>query len=238
MQTYQDVFRRVEKKYLLSKEQACALSGILREKMQPDIYGEYTVSNIYYDTDDYLLIRKSLEKPVYKEKLRLRAYGDVTNDTMAFAEIKKKYRGVVYKRRAAMPLESAKRFLKTGLYDGEMTQIHKEISYFLGRYALNPKMYIAYDRTALCAPEENGLRVTFDRSIRFRTHSLHLRDGANCSSILLPDQVLMEVKFVNGMPLWLARALSELLIFPTTYSKYGRAYAEICQKLKGMREIA
>lgn len=226
----QDVFRRVEKKYLLTREQTDALLPVLRGRLLPDPYGEYTISNIYYDTDDFQLIRRSLERPIYKEKLRMRAYGLVDAHSEVFLEIKRKFRGVVYKRRVQMPLPEARRFLETGCSCASMSQIHREIQYFLRQNPVSPKAFIAYDRVGLIGEEGEGLRVTLDRGIRFRTEKMALEAGTRGNAILAPDETLMEVKFSGAMPLWLAHALSEFGVCPTTFSKYGRCYEMLLQK--------
>ncbi len=73
MKATQWSFRRVEKKYLLNMEQYERLRVALRDYIVPDDYPKSTICNVYYDTPDYLLISRSLEKPVYKEKFRLRS---------------------------------------------------------------------------------------------------------------------------------------------------------------------
>lgn len=139
MATYQDVFARYEKKYKLTLSQYAALRRWLQDRMEVDSYGLHTICNIYYDTPDFQLIRTSLEKPVYKEKLRLRSYGVPGGDTPVFVELKKKLDGVVYKRRVSLPLREAKRYLA---YEGRPDldcQILREIDWALARYPLEPK---------------------------------------------------------------------------------------------------
>ena len=71
----QNCFERYEKKYFLSPEQQRQLLQAIGSHVKMDFYGRYTISNLYYDTPDWRLIRTSLEKPIYKEKLRVRSYG-------------------------------------------------------------------------------------------------------------------------------------------------------------------
>lgn len=80
------VFQRVEQKYLLTDAQYTTLWDVLQPYMKPDAYGRSTVCSIYFDTPDRRLVRTSLEKPVYKEKLRLRTYGVPKPDSPAFDE--------------------------------------------------------------------------------------------------------------------------------------------------------
>lgn len=225
MKEYQDVFKRYEKKYLLDGGTFRELFTRLQEYMKPDRYGNTTVCNIYYDTPDHRLIRTSLEKPVYKEKLRLRSYGVPQKDAAVFVELKKKYKGVVYKRRIGMPLQEAERFLNCGESAGRKTQIEKEIGWVLGYYPrLTPAMFLSYDRIAAICAENPNLRITFDSRILWREDALDLSAGAWGRQLLQPGQRIMEVKIPGSMPLWLARLLDEYQVYPASYSKYGNAY--------------
>lgn len=222
----QSVFKRYEKKYLLSLAQYKALRSALEAWMQPDEYGLHTISNIYYDTDDYRLIRGSIAKPVYKEKLRLRSYGVPTADDTVFLELKKKFDGVVFKRRAAMPLWQAAQYLQTGQKPRD-EQILREIDWFLQSYPLSPKVFICYDRIALFGRADHELRVTFDTNIRCRQTMLALDKGAWGAPLLPDGQVLMEIKIHSAMPLWMAELLSVLCIYPCSFSKYGNCYTKM-----------
>lgn len=225
MKEYQDVFKRYEKKYLLDGGTFRELFTRLQEYMKPDRYGNTTVCNIYYDTPDHRLIRTSLEKPVYKEKLRLRSYGVPQKDAAVFVELKKKYKGVVYKRRIGMPLQEAERFLNCGESAGRKTQIEKEIGWVLGYYPrLAPAMFLSYDRIAAICADNPNLRITFDSRILWREDALDLSAGAWGRQLLQPGQRIMEVKIPGSMPLWLARLLDEYQVYPASYSKYGNAY--------------
>ena len=222
-----NIFERVEKKYLASPEQCRAFLELAEGRLLPDRFAEYTICNLYYDTDGYDLIRTSLDKPVYKEKLRLRCYGVPEDDSPVFVELKKKYKGVVYKRRVRMPLGIAEGYLAGTCPPAEPGQITREIDWFRSRYpGLAPAMYLSYERKAFCGREDSGLRITFDRRILWRRDTLDLTAGPGGSPLLAPDELLMEVKCPGAMPLWLAEALSELAIWPSTFSKYGNAYKE------------
>lgn len=218
-------FQRHEKKYMLTREQCTALLKYLAHKLRSDQYGSYTISNIYYDTDRFDLIRMSLEAPVYKEKLRMRSYGAPNAGNPVYLELKKKYDGVVYKRREKLSYHDAKRFLAEGTCGTGDTQIMKEIGYFLGVYPVKPKVFLCYDRVALVGIEDEGLRVTFDTGIRFRQTELSLNKGNWGTDILEPDKILMEVKVPGAFPIWMSRIFSELGIFPTSFSKYGTCYS-------------
>lgn len=220
------VFERVERKFLLTPSQYEGLMRVLPEYMQADQYGESTILSLYLDTADSLLIRRSLEKPVYKEKLRLRSYGVPCDGDNVFLEMKKKVQGVVYKRRICLPLDRAMACLAQGTIPAAGGQIGREIAYMLRRYRLRPAVLLAYDRTAYTElePSPNQLRITIDRDIRSRQTDLDLRLGAAGESLLAPGMRLMEIKTAHAIPLWLCAALDQNEIRPTSFSKYGRVY--------------
>jgi hypothetical protein len=220
----QNIFKRYEKKYLLTNNQFKSLRERLVVCMEADSYGLHTINNIYYDTEDYRLIRESLSKPVYKEKLRLRSYGTPTSDDKVFIEIKKKFDGVVYKRRASMNLDEAYKYIGKKIQPSHTSQITREIDWFLKSYNLSPKVFIAYDRIALFGKEESDLRITFDTNIRWREENLDLSKGSNGSLLLASGQILMEIKIPGVMPLWMIHMLDELDIRPISFSKYGMCY--------------
>ncbi len=224
MDTIQYTFKRYEKKFLLTGEQYEALIPLLAGRMQADGYGLHTVCNIYYDTDDYELVRRSVEKPPYKEKFRLRSYGIPGVGESVFAEIKKKSDGIVYKRRIAATPHEIQEFLNGRQLPHEDTQIQREIHWFLHMHRLGPKVFIGYERTALEGMEDPGLRVTFDRNIRWRPNSLDLCAGTAGGLVLPEERIVMEVKLPLAMPLWLVAVLSGLRIYPTSLSKYGTCY--------------
>lgn len=218
------VFNRVEKKYLLTPEKFQKLWEELMEYMLVDEYGVHTICNIYYDTENDELIRNSIEKPVYKEKLRLRSYGVPGKQDNVFLEIKKKYDGIVNKRRILLPLDEAERYLNNKEKISQDSQIFREIDYFTNHYDLVPKLFLAYERVALYGKEDKEFRVTFDRNIRSRTWDLKLCRGDNGVLLMEDGSVLMEVKITNSVPMWFAKLLSKYQIFNTSFSKYGSVY--------------
>lgn len=225
IEKYQAVFQRHEKKYLLTKKQYEAVAALLGEHMERDQYGLHTVSSVYLDTDDYSIIRESIARPAYKEKLRLRAYGRPTAADTVYLELKKKVDGIVYKRRTDMTLREAERYLRAGLRPaGAGSQILNEIDWFLSRRPLRPKVVISCDRLALFGRDDPEFRVTFDFNMRWRDEDLSLAAGSSGSPLVDPDYCLMEVKTASALPLWLTRFLSEHEIFPTSFSKYGTYY--------------
>ncbi len=231
---FKEVFKRVEKKYIITEEQYKGLAPSVDEYMCGDSYGESTIFNIYYDTPSFALVRASNDKPVYKEKLRLRCYGTPTDTSIAFVEIKKKYRGIVYKRRISMPYKEAMEFTTTGVVPESRkdSQIAKEISWLLSFYdRIAPAMVLSYDRTAYFGKDDPNLRITFDKNLLFRDYDFDLTKGAYGTPLLPDGMRLMEVKIPDAMPIWLARKFSELSIFPTSFSKYGTAYIDVTRKV-------
>lgn len=226
----QEIFERYEKKYLLTCPQYHSLMCEMVKWMSADRYGRHTISNIYFDTENYELIRSSIEKPDYKEKVRLRAYGTVNHTSMVYAELKKKTGGIVYKRRMEMTLEEARNYFYKGLPPKKRNQIFKEIDYAVKRYGLKPMAYVAYDRMAFFGKTDPELRVTFDRRIRCRDSRLDLAQGDSGICLLKSDEILMEIKIPGAMPLWMSRIFSELSIYPISYSKYGTYYKEVLIK--------
>lgn len=225
MENYQDIFKRRERKYILNEEQFAMLGELLSLHMEKDKYGVYSIFNIYYDTQNYALINKSIEKPVYKEKLRLRSYGKATDESRVFLEIKKKFKGVVYKRRVALALKDAENWINKGIVPSDSTQTVKELDYFLNSHVLTNKTFLAYERTAYAEKNGGGLRVTFDSGIRARNKDVDLRkDGGDfCFD---KNYYVMEIKAQNAMPLWLVHAINDNKIYPVSFSKYGYVYKE------------
>lgn len=225
------VFNRYEKKYMLSEIQYNKLFKRLQDYCILDEHGKYTVCNIYYDTDDYELVRTSLDKPIYKEKLRLRSYGIPTKDTPVFLEIKKKYKKLVNKRRIILPLENAYNYLDNKIEPAnESVQILNEINYFINHYPLSAKVYLAYDRIAMAGKEDSSFRVTFDTNVRYRDYDIRLEKGDYGKNILPDNVYLMEIKINGSIPLWFTHILTELDIYPASFSKYGKVYQTALSK--------
>ena len=226
-------FKRSELKYFITPEQYQHIRAELERHMVPDRYckdhGSYMIYNVYYDTEDDQLIRLSLDKPYYKEKLRLRSYVMPTSgEDIVFLELKKKIGGVVAKRRAVMTYAQARDFLDRGvtpqLRTYEDNQVLREISAFLARYAVVPKVYISYERVAYFDSENPDFRVSFDSNILTRRNHVSLSGGDYGTELLDTDDLLMEIKCSGGIPLWLTGLLSDLKIYKTNFSKYGTEY--------------
>lgn len=242
-----EVFNRYEKKFLLDDKTYYKVVRRILEYMEPDAYNLehefYSISNIYYDTADDELIRRSLAKPVYKEKLRLRAYGAVTDTDKVFLEIKKKYNGLVNKRRTTFVLRDAYDYMAEENRKPEQQknfdqpyvnrQVLSEIDYFKKKYELFPKVYISYERKAYFGKEDKDFRVTFDTNIRSRRDDLFLEAGDYGKRLLPEGEWLMEVKIKDSMPLWFVRILSELSVYPVSFSKYGTEYQKYTEQKCG-----
>lgn len=228
-----EVFNRYEKKYMLDEHTFRRLFERINDYMEPDKYnlnGQfYSICNIYYDTDDNRLIRSSIEKPVYKEKLRMRSYGTPCGEDKVFLEIKKKYNGIVNKRRTSIVLKDAYKYMESDVYPESdtqciNTQVLKEIDYFKKMYTLKPKVYLSYDRYAYFEKNDGDFRVTFDTNITTRRGNVRLESGSYGNK-LIPDRLyLMEIKISGAVPMWFTRCLSDLHIYPVSFSKYGTEY--------------
>lgn len=222
---YQTTFERYEIKYLLTPQQKEQLLRAMRGRMQLDQFGRSTIRNIYYDTDTFRLIRRSLEKPAYKEKLRIRSYQRVQPTDPVFVELKKKFQSVVYKRRLALPEEQAMTSFRTGDELPVQSQIANEIEYFRAYYrTLHPTVFLSYEREAFYSLDGSDFRITFDENILYRCRDFSLGSPIYGIPLLAGSQTLMEIKTSGGMPLWITHALTEYGIFPTSFSKYGAAY--------------
>ena len=220
----QTVFNRIEKKYVLTKLQAERLIKKINENIKSGEYPYSKICNIYFDTKSNELIRKSLEKPVYKEKIRLRSYGIPNKEDRVFLEIKKKFDGTVIKRRIALNLQEAYEYLDKGKKPNRNNQILNELDYCFKKYNLEPSMYISYERYSYAGKEDENFRITFDTNIISRDYDLKLDKGDYGLKLFGENTYLLEVKALNSMPLWFTRALSELKIYPISFSKYGKIY--------------
>ena len=222
---YTGTFKRFEYKYLIDQKQKKELMQVLKGHMMLDEYGRTTIRNVYYDTPDYALIRRSLEKPVYKEKLRLRSYSKVSGDDNVFVEIKKKYQGIVYKRRTAVALHLAESWLTGESPEPYISQIADEIEYFRRTHeGLTPACFLSYERESFFAVDGSGLRLTLDENIMGRTCDMSLSKGIYGDRILPPGSTLLELKTSDAFPVYLAEFLSRRHIRKNSFSKYGSYY--------------
>ena len=224
---YQLVFKRREVKYLVPRSDVDQLKEAMLQRMRPDEHGRSTLCNVYLDTPDHLLIRRSLEHPLYKEKLRVRSYGVAGPDTAAFIEIKKKYRSTVYKRRVATTQHEARDYLLGGKHLPD-NQVVREIDFFRARYTnLEPTVFLSYEREAFFACDDREFRITFDDNVLWRDWDVSLTGGIGGEELLPEGRILMEVKAGGAYPLWASHMLAEFQLYPASFSKYGRAYGRM-----------
>ena len=227
------IFKRKEKKYRLTKEEKEILMSKISDKLVPDKYGKKTICSLYLDTPDYVLIRNSIDAISYKEKLRIRSYGVPNDEEKLFFEIKKKYRGVVYKRRVSMMRNEAFKYIDTGVPPMD-TQIMREIDYLMKFYRQpKPDVCILCEREAYLAIEDSNVRLTFDENLRYRRGFPDASNIYGGTPIVNKDEYILEIKTPGAMPLWLASVLSEMKIYPQSFSKYANAYYDIKRKEKG-----
>ncbi|MCM1166566.1 MAG: polyphosphate polymerase domain-containing protein [Lachnospiraceae bacterium] len=228
---YANTFKRREMKFLLNEEQYKILRAEIEKYMTEDSFGKHTILNVYMDNRNNDLIRTSLGKPVYREKLRLRSYGHVEDGSEAFLEIKKKFRGITYKRRFELTYKELHDYITDGAAPSKRGQVFEEIDYMIRRRELVPRIVICYDREAFYGNDDREFRLTFDGNVRFRRNDLDLRSGADGEYLKTQPHVIMEVKSAGAIPLWLVRVLSENKVTCGSFSKYGNIFMnEIRQK--------
>lgn len=226
-------FKRVEKKYILNKEQYIFFKEAIKDKMIEDEHGKSTICNIYLDTEKYDLIRHSITKPRFKDKVRLRSYNIPTLNDNVYLEIKRKYNGVVSKRRIEIPLKEFYNYINKKNPNIQECQIKQEIDYYFEHYSLKPTMFLSYYRRAYYDKENKDFRLTFDSNILARNYDLEIEKGNYGINILEKDKYIMEIKTLGSMPMWIVKLLDEIQICPCGFSKYGEAYIQlICNSQK------
>ncbi len=220
------VMKRYELKYILKKEQIEYLVDKLKGHMEVDKYGMTSIASLYYDTPSSRLIRTSIEKPLFKEKIRLRSYGLAKPGKPVYLELKRKAYGIVYKRRVSTTIEDVNKFFNREANIFADGQIAKEITYFRDYYeTLIPSCLIIYDRVAYYEPD-GDLRLTIDYNPRYRLDNLNLNTSMEGISLLDKDSAILEIKVQNAFPLWLSKILDEGKIYKSSFSKYGEAYKQ------------
>lgn len=224
-----EIFCRREQKYLITKEQYGQLIEELSTRMRSDKNGKegkYTVASLYFENDEKQIYFETKNKLKYRQKLRLRVYGETDLDGIAFFEVKQKHQNVINKRRLTIPLAEAYRYLREGK-QSDLSQFHvsnqqvlKEIDYFINYYQLSPKMIVSYDRHAMHGTEDENLRITFDFNLRCRKEDLQLEHGTYGKHFIDPNLVIVEVKVDHSVPLWLARSLQKIHCEQRSASKF------------------
>ena len=220
-----NIIDRCEQKYFLSNDDYNLLLEKIGDKLEKDKYYQETIYNIYFDNDNYELINRSLDKPYYKEKIRLRSYEIVNNNSQVFLEIKKKYHDHTNKRRIIITYKEYVNYINKGIIPNCNKQIFKELEYCFKKYDLIPKLKIRYDRLSFYLKEDNNFRITFDNNIRYNFDDLDFTRFYD-DELLFNNGYIMELKSFHGIPLWLNKVLSELRIYPTSFSKVGK----ICER--------
>ena len=220
---YENNFNRIEQKYLLTKNQYKSLFNKINEYIEKDKYYNSKICNVYFDNEQEEMITHSIEKPVFKQKVRIRSYEIPSLDDDVFLEVKTKYKKVVTKRRIKVKLNDFNHYLKTGKYNYE-DQIMREIDYLFSYYHLKPFYFLAYDRKSYRGIQDNNLRITVDANLRSRRDNLSLNKGDEGEYYFKDGMYIMEIKYLNALPLWLVRSLSDLKIYPTSFSKLGNIY--------------
>lgn len=239
--SYANTFKRHEMKFLLNEEQFNLISEKIKPFMTADSYGLNTILNIYLDNQNNDVIRTSLGKPAYKEKLRLRGYGKVSDNSEAFLEIKKKFKGVVYKRRLELPYKQLHDYITNGIpptITEQNRQVFEETDYFIRRLELKPAIVLCYDRQAFFGNDDKEFRLTFDGNIRSRRTKLDLRKGDFGERLSNQPFRIMEVKSAGGVPMWLVKILSENKIYSGSFSKYGNIYLNEIRQNRSIKQCS
>lgn len=234
------VFDRVEKKYLITKEQKEALLKPITKNLKKDGYFHSEVMNIYFDNDNYDLIIQSIDRPTFKEKIRARSYGGYDR---VFLEIKTKIKGdennIGYKRRVMITKDDYKKLVDKKATILELAQksietendlqIAKEVDYLINRFDLKPKIFVGYDRESY--KNEEGLRITFDENLKYRADKLSFVKGKRDKIYFEKEpKIIMEIKAAGTMPLWLVKELSRLHVYPQQFSKIGKIYERLSSR--------
>lgn len=222
-------FRRVEKKYIVTAEQKKQLISVLKLHMHLDPYckneSTYHIRNIYYDDEHNNLIIKSISKPVFKEKIRMRRYDGQKN---VFLEVKKKSEGVVGKRRITLEEKDAINLIEHNIIPDNLShldnQIANELNFIFKKYKLKPAVFISYDRLGYIDNIDKDLRITFDNNIHTSRKNISWDEKSYEHSLLDDNHYILEIKAKMNFPLWLARALNAFKIYPHSFSKYGTEY--------------
>lgn len=216
---YDNTFRRVEQKYIINKEKKDKLLNSIANYIEEDEYFKSEISNIYFDNDNHELLVESLEKPDFKIKVRLRSYNQ---SDIVFLEIKDKVNGIVGKRRIKLTLDEFYDYINNNKVKDN--QIMKELDYYFKLFCLKPSIFVAYDRLSYREKNNKNLRITIDANLRSRYNDLKLENGSYGNNYFDNDMYIMEIKVLDSMPLWLVKSLSDLKIYPISFSKVGSIY--------------
>ncbi|MBQ6396095.1 polyphosphate polymerase domain-containing protein [Candidatus Saccharibacteria bacterium] len=243
---------RTEEKYLISKSTKTNLLKLISKHLEKDQSIKEQVLRLYFDTKHSDLALRSMERPEFREKIRVRAYNVPKRSSPVFFEVKSKVdlglKKLGNKRRLVLPLKDFYAFLNKGENlellaarasenDPQQLQVARELTYLFSYYQLEPKVIVSADRTAYTEKNNINFRLTFDERLRFRETDLRLEKGSAGEKFFSgpnksEENIVMEVKTMNSMPLWFVSALSELKIYSVRFSKYGKIYQLITERNK------
>ena len=229
-------FKRIEKKYIVDKEDLDRLLEDLREYLVEDDFPNSSITNIYFDTEDFQVIRDSIAKKNEREKIRMRTYAtDPKPSSQVFLELKKKdAQGIGHKFRLATNLGDIQIFMGNGdtvHVPSENKQLVDELSQLRDKYqGLDARMYIFYNRFSLKEKHtikkqpQTKIRITIDQNLTYRDYDVDILSGVYGNKLVGEGKVVMEIKTPGEQPLWLKTILEKHGIEPKSFSKYGTAY--------------
>lgn len=229
----QEIFKRYELKYLITRAEHDALREAILGRMAYDTYGDpegkYNIVSLYFESDEKDIYYETVNKLRFRQKLRLRVYDHATLESPSFIEIKQKFTNVVNKRRTVIPLHEAYDVLNRPFDDSYIKDLHasnpqilREALHFRNLYKLKPATVVSYDRQAFSGIRdgEKDLRVTFDYNLMCRDDDLAIENGPEGIHFTDTNLVILEVKVSNSVPFWLARILSEFEFYKQGFSKF------------------
>ncbi len=231
-------FNRIEKKYRLSPEQVRPFKHLIQSRLTLDEYGPHSIHSLYLDDERDYWVQRSMDKPVFKEKLRLRLYSEclqtIAKGQPLFLEAKKKYNGIVYKRRSLLTYEAYCQLLREQSVQNQEDQMMRELVWQIQHDRLIPRFYLYYVREAYSEPDSDSLRVTMDHGIAYQLDVSSFEEVSAPKPLLEDEGVIVEIKVQDALPLWLVRGLSDLQIYPASFSKVGESYLK---ERRGTRDV-
>lgn len=234
--TIETSFKRIETKYIVAKDDVKDLIKDLKEYVVEDDYPTSTISNIYFDTENFDVIQDALAKQHRREKIRMRTYIEKPQaDSPVFLEVKSKdEEGIGHKFRLVATSQAIINLITDGKVDHQIQDpdLVQEIQRLRKRYGhrLEPRMFIYYDRLSLKEKKSiqgypyQKIRVTIDQNLVFRDQAVSLFDGKKGEPLLEDDFVIMEIKAPGQEPQWLKDLLEKYGLVKQKFSKYSCAY--------------
>jgi SPX domain protein involved in polyphosphate accumulation len=239
-------FNRYELKYVIHVFQKKALVEDLRHFVELDSHGDvrgrYPVTSLYYDSPGFDFYRSKVDGIRFRRKVRLRVYpaGGPGAVTDGMVEIKQRINRTVQKRRVRLPLDRAYELcegdLEVDSFSGLDRETASEVQYIVRTMQLRPVCVISYHRQAFVGSRyEPGLRITFDTSLKSRTHGLRVEEKAVNHYFLSPSWCILEVKVNDFIPTWVNALLAKHGCMLQRVSKYC-AGLETCRSIR-VREL-